>query len=159
MACSSDTNDKNILLGNCLQCSNGISSYFLRQLRFSFLVCNNKNIFLGKIHPGGNVNINLPRQLLLRWLNEYPDEYLWRFIYKKTFTFRDIIVSPTGREICSSLVDCLIQRYLGDSATTDAISAKLREVRYRTAQGKFFMILYSGNFEKWMKDIIRQVHW
>ena len=41
---------------------------------------------------------------------------------------RDIVVSPTGREICCSLVECLIQRYLGDSANTDAISAKLREV-------------------------------
>jgi len=53
-----------------------------------------------------NDNKNLLRQLLLR----------------------DIVVSPTGREICCSLVECLIQRYLGDSATTDAISAKLREV-------------------------------
>merc|ERR1719193_196125 len=46
----------------------------------------------------------------------------------KQLLLRDIVVSGTGREICSSLVECLIQRYLGDSATTDAISTKLREV-------------------------------
>ena len=42
--------------------------------------------------------------------------------------FRDLVVSPIGRDLCSGLVESLIQRYLGDSASTDAISLKLREV-------------------------------
>ncbi|XP_077981190.1 nuclear pore complex protein Nup155-like [Glandiceps talaboti] len=33
-----------------------------------------------------------------------------------------------GRELCSALITALINRYLGDNATTDAISSKLREV-------------------------------
>jgi len=53
-----------------------------------------------------NDNKNLFRQLLLR----------------------DIVVTSAGRDICVSLVQGLIQRYLGDSANTDAISNKLREV-------------------------------
>jgi len=54
----------------------------------------------------GNDNNNLLRQLVLR----------------------DIVVTSAGRDICVSLVQGLIQRYLGDSANTDAISSKLREV-------------------------------
>ncbi|XP_019645345.1 PREDICTED: nuclear pore complex protein Nup155-like isoform X1 [Branchiostoma belcheri] len=40
--------------------------------------------------------------------------------------FRDVIVN--GKEILSALITCLINRYLGDDATTDAISSRLREV-------------------------------
>ena len=46
------------------------------------------------------------------------------------FVSRDLVVTPTGRDLCSGLVESLIQRYLGDSASTDAISSKLREVNF-----------------------------
>ena len=41
---------------------------------------------------------------------------------------RELVVTGTGREVCCALVESLIARYLGDSANTDAISNKLREV-------------------------------
>ncbi|XP_070562899.1 nuclear pore complex protein Nup155-like [Ptychodera flava] len=40
--------------------------------------------------------------------------------------FCDLVTS--GKELCSALITALINRYLGDNATTDAISSKLREV-------------------------------
>jgi len=41
---------------------------------------------------------------------------------------RDLVVSPSGRDIASSLVQCLVQTYLGDNASTDAISNRLRQL-------------------------------
>jgi hypothetical protein len=35
--------------------------------------------------------------------------------------FRDMVVTCQGRDLAANLVDCLVQRYLGDSASTDAI--------------------------------------
>ena len=42
--------------------------------------------------------------------------------------FRDLLISGAGRELCSRLVQAVIQRYLSDNANTDAISNRLREV-------------------------------
>jgi len=39
---------------------------------------------------------------------------------------RDLVVSPNGRDVASNLVQCLVQTYLGDNASTDAISNRLR---------------------------------
>ncbi|KAM7443523.1 hypothetical protein ABFA07_007737 [Porites harrisoni] len=44
----------------------------------------------------------------------------------KHIKFRDLIT--TGQEICSALIDSLIKCYLDDSASTDAISERLRDV-------------------------------
>lgn len=44
----------------------------------------------------------------------------------KHMKFRDLLT--TGREICSALIDSLIKCYLDDSASTDAISERLRDV-------------------------------
>ncbi|XP_013406007.1 nuclear pore complex protein Nup155 [Lingula anatina] len=44
----------------------------------------------------------------------------------RSMTFKNFVVH--GKEICCALISCLIKRYLGDNATTDAISSKLREV-------------------------------
>jgi len=41
---------------------------------------------------------------------------------------RDLVVSPNGRDIASNLVQCLVQTYLGDNASTDAISNRLRQL-------------------------------
>jgi len=41
---------------------------------------------------------------------------------------RDLVVSPSGRDIASNLVQCLVQTYLGDNASTDAISNRLRQL-------------------------------
>jgi len=41
---------------------------------------------------------------------------------------RDLVVSPSGRDIASSVVQCLVQTYLGDNASTDAISNRLRQL-------------------------------
>ncbi|XP_014679572.1 PREDICTED: nuclear pore complex protein Nup155-like, partial [Priapulus caudatus] len=43
-----------------------------------------------------------------------------------TLTFKEFVIA--GKEIANSLILCLISRYLGDNATTDAISSRLREV-------------------------------
>jgi hypothetical protein len=44
------------------------------------------------------------------------------FIVFIMFTlFRDMVVTCQGRDLAANLVDCLVQRYLGDSASTDAI--------------------------------------
>jgi hypothetical protein len=32
-----------------------------------------------------------------------------------------MVVTCQGRDLAANLVDCLVQRYLGDSASTDAI--------------------------------------
>ncbi|XP_059140242.1 nuclear pore complex protein Nup155-like [Physella acuta] len=37
-------------------------------------------------------------------------------------------LATNGKDICSTLVNCLISRYLDDNATIDAISSKLREI-------------------------------
>jgi hypothetical protein len=43
-------------------------------------------------------------------------------IHLHMFTlFRDMVVTCQGRDLAANLVDCLVQRYLGDSASTDAI--------------------------------------
>ena len=42
--------------------------------------------------------------------------------------FRDLVVRPEGRELAASLVHCLVETYLRDSASTDPISARLRAV-------------------------------
>jgi len=44
----------------------------------------------------------------------------------KAMTLKTLVIS--GKEMCGTLVNCLISRYLDDNATVDAISAKLREV-------------------------------
>jgi len=46
----------------------------------------------------------------------------------RQLAFRDMVVTPAGRDIATTLVHSLVARYLGDAASTDAISAKLREV-------------------------------
>lgn len=42
--------------------------------------------------------------------------------------FRDLIISAHGKELCSKLVQAVINRYLGDNANTDAISHRLRQL-------------------------------
>ncbi|PVD22911.1 hypothetical protein C0Q70_16171 [Pomacea canaliculata] len=44
----------------------------------------------------------------------------------RSLTFKTLVLS--GKEVCASLVTCLINRYLDDNATVDAISSRLREV-------------------------------
>ncbi|XP_060081127.1 nuclear pore complex protein Nup155-like [Ylistrum balloti] len=44
----------------------------------------------------------------------------------RTMMFKHLVVS--GKDICSSLITCLINRYLDDNATIDAINNKLREI-------------------------------
>ncbi|XP_065566663.1 nuclear pore complex protein Nup155-like isoform X4 [Artemia franciscana] len=44
----------------------------------------------------------------------------------KMMSFRDLILG--GQEVCSSLINSLINRYLADSASTDSISSRLRDV-------------------------------
>ena len=44
----------------------------------------------------------------------------------KTMLFRDLVLA--GGDVCVSLINALIHRYLDDAASTDAISGKLREV-------------------------------
>ena len=42
--------------------------------------------------------------------------------------FRDLVVSPGGRDVAVKLVHCLVETYLNDSANTDAISNRLRQL-------------------------------
>ena len=42
--------------------------------------------------------------------------------------FRDLVVSPGGRDVTVKLVHSLVDTYLGDSANTDAISSRLRQL-------------------------------
>lgn len=42
-------------------------------------------------------------------------------------SLRDLIISTSGQNICSKLVQCIIQLYLSDSQSTDAISNRLQE--------------------------------
>ena len=42
--------------------------------------------------------------------------------------FRDLIISVSGKELSSRLVSAVIQQYLADNASTDAISHRLRNV-------------------------------
>ncbi|XP_067677422.1 nuclear pore complex protein Nup155-like isoform X1 [Haliotis asinina] len=44
----------------------------------------------------------------------------------RSMSFKQLVIS--GKEMCNSLITCLINRYLDDNATIDAISKKLREV-------------------------------
>ncbi|XP_063962394.1 nuclear pore complex protein Nup155-like [Lytechinus pictus] len=44
----------------------------------------------------------------------------------KKMTFRDLVLR--GKEMCGSLITAVINRYIGDNSTTDAISTRLREV-------------------------------
>ncbi|XP_072173406.1 nuclear pore complex protein Nup155-like [Diadema setosum] len=44
----------------------------------------------------------------------------------KKMTLRDLVLR--GREMCESLITALINLYIGDNSTTDAISSRLREV-------------------------------
>ncbi|XP_060597073.1 nuclear pore complex protein Nup155-like [Ruditapes philippinarum] len=44
----------------------------------------------------------------------------------KSLTFKEFVI--TGKELCGTLIQCLINRYLDDNATTDAISSRLREI-------------------------------
>ena len=46
----------------------------------------------------------------------------------KLSPFRDLVVSPGGRDIAVKLVHCLVETYLNDSANTDAISNRLRQL-------------------------------
>ncbi|XP_040579145.2 nuclear pore complex protein Nup155 isoform X2 [Lepeophtheirus salmonis] len=46
----------------------------------------------------------------------------------KSILYRDLIVTPHGKELCNRLVQAIISRYLKDNASTDAISNRLREV-------------------------------
>jgi len=46
----------------------------------------------------------------------------------KSLPLRDLVVTGGGRELSLSLIECLIQRHLVDSANTDGISNRLREV-------------------------------
>ena len=41
---------------------------------------------------------------------------------------RDLVVSPSRRDIASNLVQCLVQTYLGDNASTEPISNRLRQL-------------------------------
>jgi hypothetical protein len=48
--------------------------------------------------------------------------YTFSLLYFIVFImFRDMVVTCQGRDLAANLVDCLVQRYLGDSASTDAI--------------------------------------
>ena len=42
--------------------------------------------------------------------------------------FRDLIISASGKELSARLVSAVIQQYLADNASTDAISHRLRNV-------------------------------
>ncbi|XP_038049552.1 nuclear pore complex protein Nup155-like isoform X2 [Patiria miniata] len=44
----------------------------------------------------------------------------------KQMTFRDLVIN--GKEVCDMLITALINCYIGDNATTDAISTKLRDI-------------------------------
>ncbi|KAL4235731.1 hypothetical protein ACF0H5_004123 [Mactra antiquata] len=44
----------------------------------------------------------------------------------KQLTFKEFVI--TGKHLCATLIQCLINRYLDDNATTDAISSRLREI-------------------------------
>ncbi|XP_050400754.1 nuclear pore complex protein Nup155 isoform X1 [Patella vulgata] len=44
----------------------------------------------------------------------------------RSMTFKSLVIN--GRELCGSLITCLISRYLDDNATIDAISSRLRDV-------------------------------
>ena len=43
-------------------------------------------------------------------------------------TLRDLVVSPSGREVAVKLVQALVDTYLTDNASTDAISNRLRQL-------------------------------
>lgn len=42
--------------------------------------------------------------------------------------FRDLIISASGKELSSRLVQSVIEQYLADNASTDAISNRMRTV-------------------------------
>ena len=42
--------------------------------------------------------------------------------------FRDLVVSPGGRDIAVKIVHCLVETYLTDNANTDSISNRLRQL-------------------------------
>ncbi|XP_033636336.1 nuclear pore complex protein Nup155-like [Asterias rubens] len=44
----------------------------------------------------------------------------------KQMTLRDLVIN--GKEVCDMLITSLINHYIGDNATTDAISSNLREI-------------------------------
>ncbi|CAL1535434.1 unnamed protein product, partial [Lymnaea stagnalis] len=44
----------------------------------------------------------------------------------RNITFKTLVIN--GKDVCNTLVNCLISRYLDDNATIDAISEKLRQV-------------------------------
>lgn len=46
----------------------------------------------------------------------------------KQTPFRDLVVSPSGRDMAVKLVHSLVETYLNDSANTDAISNRLRQL-------------------------------
>ena len=41
------------------------------------------------------------------------------------------MVTGHGRDLAANLVDCLVQRYLGDSASTDAIRSEAENISFR----------------------------
>ena len=43
----------------------------------------------------------------------------------ENLSFKDVILTGNGHEICSNLASALIQRYIEDNSTTDAISKRL----------------------------------
>jgi hypothetical protein len=54
---------------------------------------------------------------LRKYLNGHGRYYTSSYVH----FFRDMVVTCQGRDLAANLVDCLVQRYLGDSASTDAI--------------------------------------
>lgn len=48
----------------------------------------------------------------------------------KAMLFRDLILAHSGTDTCVALINALIHRYLDDAASTDAISDKLRQVKF-----------------------------
>ena len=50
------------------------------------------------------------------------------FLYWNKFIFSVICIFLSVWQLCGTLIQCLINRYLDDNATTDAISSRLREI-------------------------------
>lgn len=68
--------------------------------------------------------IILEHQIHVLGANLSPDE---QSVLRGAY-FRDLVISAQGRELCSRLVQALINSYLTGNASTDEISGRLREV-------------------------------
>lgn len=77
---------------------------------------------------------------LIGALPENQQQVLQNTTFKELFLYR--------QEVCSVLIATLVNSYLGDNASVDSISAKLREVcphLYKTEDAAFSKVIYQLN--------------